>query len=148
MQFDWLNFISQFSSSGITACLTVLTGVLVFVLGQFVIKFFIEPIQAQAQLLGEIAHSVTFYANVEGNSGLSDKEYVKEVSQTLRKQASQLRATAWTIRLYWLWQLLRIIPKKKNVIKASEQLIGWSNSLFRDSTNDRKEEIKKLLGFK
>jgi hypothetical protein len=146
MQFDWVVILNQLQSSGVTACFTVIAGVLVFVLGQVVVKFFIEPIHSQSQLLGEIAHSVTFYANVD--SGLKDKEFLNEVSLILRKQASQLRASVWTVRWYWLWQFLGAVPKKKNVLTASAELIGWSNSLFRNTSVDRTIKIKKLLNFK
>jgi hypothetical protein len=152
MSFDWGVFYTQLTTSGITSCFTVISGVLVFVVGQWVIKFFIEPIHAQSKLLGEIAYSLTFYANIFGNADLHDKNMLIEVKTTLRTQASNLRASAWTIRGYWFWQLLRVVPQKRDVIRASENLIGLSNSVFdkeyRNSIDDRQGEIKKLLGFR
>lgn len=131
------------------ATLTVLAGVLVFVAGQLIIKFFVEPIHEQAKLLGEIAYALTFYANVFGNASVVKPEKLEEASMTVRKQASQLRATASTIFWYKLWQLLRIVPKQKNVLIASSYLIGLSNSTSRSEGQiDRRKEVAQLLNLK
>lgn len=135
----------------VTACFTVFGGVTVFVLGQLFTKFFIEPIHDQSKLRGEIAYSLTFYSNVYGNASVIEKDIVNNASNTLRGQASHLRASVCTIRWYWLWQLLRIVPKRKNVIKASTNLIGLSNSMHPvnfdpSGTEKREAEIRKLLG--
>ena len=130
MSIDWPTVFNQIFAGCMTASVTIIGGVVVLVLGQLAAKFFIEPIHEQAKLLGEIAHSLTFYANVYGNADLVDAEVPKEASKILRQQASRLRATAWTIRWYWFWQLLGLVPKRKNVLKASENLIGLSNSMY------------------
>ena len=77
------------------------------------------------------------YANVyPPRSEMSEQEIqeqikeLKEVSKELRKLAGDLRATLWTIPLYRLWASLRFVKKKDKVLKASSNLIGWSNSLF------------------
>jgi hypothetical protein len=98
MQLDWVQVINQLFSSGLTACFTIIGGVAVLAVGQIVLKLFVEPMHEQAKLLGEIAHSITFFANTYGNASLFDEDKVLDASNTLRKQASQLRASAWTIR--------------------------------------------------
>jgi hypothetical protein len=50
-------------SQTLQAALTVLGGVFVFVVGQVIVKFFIEPFQERAKLLGEIAGSLIYYTN-------------------------------------------------------------------------------------
>jgi hypothetical protein len=131
-----------------TACVTIMGGVSVLVVGQLATKFFIEPIHSHARLLGEIAHSLTFYANMYGQAGVFGDESAKEASKTLRQQASQLRASVWTIPLYRLWQLLRFVPKQDDSIKASNYLIGLSNSMCKcdySTIDQRYEETKSLL---
>lgn len=151
MSIDWPSLFNQVFAGCVTASVTIIGGVVVLVFGQLTIKFFIEPIHDQAKLLGEIAHSLTYYANVYGNADLLDEDIPKETSKKLRQQASELRASAWTIRWYWLWQGLGLVPKKNNVLKASENLIGLSNSVgktgYDGSIHERQKEIKKLLGF-
>jgi len=146
MQFDLAQILDQLLSSGVTACFTVLGGVIVLVLGQVAVKFFIEPLQEYSKLLGEIAHSLTYYANVYSGAGGLSKERVDEASGTLRRQASQLRAAAWTIRWYWLWRVLGMVPRKRDMIEASVNLIGLSNSMVRaDPTDKREQKVKQLL---
>src|SRR5688572_8306196 len=47
----------------LTSSLTILGGIIVFVAGQVVTKFIIEPLYEQSKLIGEIANSLTYYAN-------------------------------------------------------------------------------------
>ena len=146
MQPNSTQFLDQLLSSSVTACFTVLGGVIVLALGQIAVKFFIEPLHEYTKLLGEIAHSLTFYGNVYGKDGIVPKEKTDEASETLRRQASQLRATAWTLRWYGLWRFFDLVPSKENVTKASTNLIGLSNSMHReDDSTKRREEIRELL---
>lgn len=150
MSLDWVQVINQLSSSGITACFTVIGGVTVLAIGQLLLKFFVEPIVEQARFLGDIAYSLTYYSNFYGNADMFEKQEVQQASFTLRKQAGQLRASAWTIRWYWLWQILGFVPKRKNIIKASENLIGLSNSMSHvdpKTIQQNQNEIKQLLRF-
>lgn len=48
----------------LTAALTALFGVLVFVLGQAAQRFVVEPIQDQRKVIGEVAFALLMFANV------------------------------------------------------------------------------------
>jgi hypothetical protein len=48
----------------LTALATTLGGTVVFVIGQIIQRLFIEPIQEQRKLIGEIIHALTFHANL------------------------------------------------------------------------------------
>lgn len=85
-------------SSVVTAALTALFAVIVFVAGQLAQRFILEPIQEQRKIIGEIAFSLLFHANVmdmarRANSGLIQIEEPIEVAKTLRSLAGRLRAT-------------------------------------------------------
>lgn len=57
-----LNETFSFSSNPVTtASITVITGVIVIVIGQIFIKFFIEPIQKQYKIIGKITNSMIYY---------------------------------------------------------------------------------------
>lgn len=45
--------------------LTILGGIAIFVGGQILIKFVIEPFYEQSRLIGEIANSLIYYGNVD-----------------------------------------------------------------------------------
>ena len=49
------------SSSLLTAGLTTLLGVVVFVFGQWVLKIYIEPIQEQRRIVGRVVHALRYY---------------------------------------------------------------------------------------
>jgi hypothetical protein len=135
----------------LTASLTVIGGILVFVVGQIIAKFFIEPMHEQFRLIGEIANSLIFYANVYSNPGSGKPDKMDEASKMLRQQASQLMARTHAIRWYKLWQFLRIVPKYVDVIEASRNLIGPSNSIHQGNpmvNNDMRKGIEKRLRIK
>ena len=150
MAIDLPELVNQLFTGFVTALFTIIGGVIVLVAGQLAVKFFIDPLHEQAKLLGEIAHSMTFYANVFRHSDVLEKEVVNETSETLRWQASRLRASAWTIRWYSMWELLKLVPRRENAIRASQLLIGLLNSMHTgdfEGIHWRREKIKELLGF-
>lgn len=111
-----------------TAAVIVLLGFIVFVLGQVAQRFFIEPVQEQRKVIGEIAYAVVYYANVSAR--LSTEERKQETMQTLRRLSAQLRSTLWTIRPYPVFESLGWAEQRDNILTASTGLIGWSNSVL------------------
>src|SRR2546422_935086 len=89
---------------------TVFAGVSVFVVGQIMVKFFLEPIQEWYKLRGKISHSLIFYANVYSNTKACDDSVLKEASGIFRGQSCELFANVSTIPLYSLWSFLRLLP--------------------------------------
>jgi hypothetical protein len=116
---------------------TVLSGVLVLVLGQVLQKFFLEPILEQKRLIGEIAFALTYYANI---SPSREQEEIIKAHTELRTLASKLRSTMWTIPLYVPLSFFRILHRKWRIQQASQGLIGWSNTLWREGSG-RDEQI-------
>jgi hypothetical protein len=138
-----------------TACLTVLIGVSVFVFGQIVVKFFIEPIHDQYRMRGKIADSLIFYVDAYGNPGNSIKpredNEAKEASKILRQDATQLISKTHVIPLYRLWELLRIVHKHQDVKNASLDLIRLSTSITignRRRNGKARERIIKSLNLR
>ncbi len=132
-----------------TAALTAFFGVVVFVVGQVVLKFFVEPIQEQAKVKGEVSNALVFYANVEG--ALTTPELREEAKTQLRGLAARLRASVSQIPWYGVFEALRLVPKEKSVMDASAALIGLSNSLSRDdyeAGDRRRKAIAEALGLK
>ena len=114
----------------LTSCLTVFGAIVVLVAGQIITKFHIEPIHEQLRLIGEIADSLVFYANVYSNPEVAQEKKRVEASEVFRRHASQLRAKSNAIPWYQFWQsLIRGIPKDEDVQEAAKSLIGLSNSI-------------------
>jgi len=108
---------------------TVISGVLIFVLGQLLLKLVIEPIQELKKEIALTLDSLIFHKDKISNPNANLKKDILEVSSILRKHSSNLEAKSSIIPLYDCWYKLRILPSKKNIKKATNKLIGLSNSL-------------------
>ena len=139
----------------LTSSLTVFAGITVFVVGQWVVKFVIEPLSEQAKITGEITYALIYYANIYMNPG-SEKELNKETSEALRRLASRLLASTHAVPCYRFLHFLRMVRKKSDVVRASRKLIGLSNTVSSISFSSgdvpnnrtRKANIIKGLGIK
>jgi len=133
----------------LTSGLTILGGIFIYTAGQIISKFFIEPIHEQARCIGEISYCLKFYRNICSNPGLSKPERMDEASRVLRQQASLLISRTRVIKWYGFFEFLSLVPKKDAVEKASNNLIGLSNSgLDKGDSSDNKhflKEIERLL---
>lgn len=159
-----------------TVATTVISGVSIFILGQIIIRFILDPLMEFRRVQGEIASSLTFYAAVGGeameeyylrglktaeDSDASHKAIIIErykdllrkhwsksddAQLTLRRQASELLSKASAIPGYKLLSFLKVVPSMENIIDASAQLIGMSNSVHRgENFGERIEKITSLL---
>jgi hypothetical protein len=61
--------------------LTILGGITIFVGGQILIKFIIEPFYEQSKLIGEIANSLIYYANAGAGLEPYHFEQLQSVSE-------------------------------------------------------------------
>ncbi len=83
-----------------TIFITILSGVIVFVLGQTILKLFVEPWQMQRECIAKISNSLLLYANVYSNPGNNSKEEATLVSSEIRKLAAELVASCNRIPFY------------------------------------------------
>lgn len=128
-----------------TAMITVLGGVTVFVIGQFLLKWMIDPLQEYRELKGEIAHALLYHAEVYEEYDPANR--VPETKQHLRELAGRLRKTHAKVPLYDLCSKLKLVPVRENLFKASTELVGWSNNLGKDGEkNLRRRTIAQCLG--
>ncbi|MCI0439395.1 MAG: hypothetical protein L0177_09720 [Chloroflexi bacterium] len=79
---------------------TIVAGVLVFVIGQAILKFVLEPLQEFRRTVSEIAHALIEYANVYGNPGLGDEQKLKDASSALRRLSSKLHSQMYLTPKY------------------------------------------------
>lgn len=135
---DSNDFLSPFLSS----LITIVCGVVVFIIGQYLFSLWIQPLQKFKELKQEVSYQLTFYARYYMNVAIrnidikkSYEEYEK-ASDDLRMLASKVRGFSQTIS--WIHFG---IPKKKVLFEVSKELIGLSNGFFANqNTIDRKTE--------
>lgn len=113
-----------------TVFLTVLSGVITYVLGQLVLKLVIEPVQDLRKTIGVISHALTERANIIHNPGVPTPEAMHETSRELRKLSSQLHAHLFLVPVYGVTSRVFRLPSQDHALEASSNLLGLSNSVF------------------
>jgi hypothetical protein len=137
----------------LTSSLTVLGGVIVFVAGQLIGKFVIEPIHELKKLLGEIHFGLVFYAQAIQTPG-GERVAEDEASKALRKMACDLLSKVAAIPFYGFWSVISrgFLPHAEQIEKASSCVIGLSNSIYQDNRYEKNPaiiaKIERLLNFK
>ena len=121
---------------------TVLSGVSVFVFGQLIVKFAIEPIHECRKLCGEIAEALIFYANVNVRYSGIQKEGLDEAYNAYRRLSGRLLARAHVIGFYRVWAFARLIPRRKDLGNAYRSLIGLSNNVLDNGADASKAKDK------
>ena len=126
--------------------ITILSGVLVYMLGELLNTIWLNPLQEYKNIKSNIAKKLVFYANVYSNvSNLenSNTEWGKlqlKASDELRWLASELEGFIQT--LSWI----KIgIPKKANLKKVVGLLILLSNSMFDSNQFHQNKENRNVV---
>lgn len=114
---------------------TILAGVLVFVLGQIVLKWIIEPVQELRKLKGEILfHLANDYAIIQ-NANTVEKEVALEVGKVLERLGASLLAGEHLIPMYTCIQRIFSLPESESIKFAAKRLRLISKSMFSDAEN-------------
>ena len=135
----------------LTSSLTVMVGVLVFVIGQLLVKFVIEPIQELKKSLAEIHYSLVFHARPILSS-FGKEDWDDTAQDMLRKLSSDLSSRIGAVPLYdrWVSMSHKFLPEKKKALEASRFLVTLSNSVHdqdRSKNGDIVNKIFLLLNF-
>ncbi len=127
-----------------TVFLTVLAGVITYVLGQLILKLLIEPVNDLKRTIGGIAHSLIEHANVIQNPGVPNGEMIAKTSRHLRKLSSQLEAHLYLIPIYRFTSKLFFLPSRDKILSAARALMGLSNSVFRAEEGIYKQNARRV----
>jgi hypothetical protein len=128
----------------VTVFLTVISGVLTYIVGQLILKLVIEPLQDLRRTIGSISHTLIERANVIQNPGVPTQEVMDETSQELRKLSSQLRSHLYLVPLYRSTARIFRLPTPDEIQAASSSLIGLSNSVYQARENIYKINAKRV----
>ena len=121
---------------------TVISGVLVFVVGETIQNFVLRLIQEYKGVIGRIDNELKFYANVIANPGTLSQEVLTDCSHALRKLSCDLEATRKQL-------FFRTNVGDRKISDAARRLIRLSNSLGQGNNAirnaDDSDEVRKLL---
>lgn len=110
---------------------TVISGVLVYLLGEIVKEIWLDPSRHYKEIRGKVAYALSYYGNVYTDVidlATADMKYIEEhkrVSDELRILGCELGAIAAMRYSFSVG-----MPKADVLNNASGCLIGLSNSLF------------------
>jgi hypothetical protein len=127
-----------------TVFLTVISGVLTYVLGQLVLKLVIEPVHDLRKTIGLISHALIERANVIQNPGVPSDEVMNATSQELRRLSSQLQSHLYLVPKYTITARVFQLPSRQSLLDASGAMIGLSNSVYRASGNVYEVNAKRV----
>jgi len=105
--------------------LTVFSGVSVFVIGQIFIKFFIDPILEQRKAIGQVCDTLIYYAGFYSvpKKGFDDP-LREEAQKRTRELATLLLSKTQQIPWYRIFEMVGVVKKRQNIIKASRCIFG------------------------
>jgi len=80
----------------LTACLTLIGGVLLLVISQFITRFVVDPLIDFRRLLGEIGHTLVFYSHYFFNASvMASKPEFQNAKEQCRELASPDLFSLW-----------------------------------------------------
>lgn len=134
--------------------LTVISGVLVYILGQLFDEYYLKSIREYKKLKGRVAYVLTYYDQYYSNPfrlAADNAERWENASEELRKTAADVMAFAQTKPTINFF-----IPNKSSLIKVEQSLLGMSNICFEGSGVQQdafsniecRKEIYKLMKIK
>lgn len=124
-----------------------------FVMGQYILKLVIEPIQGLRKTIGEISHALIVYSVIFSNPQDEDNERKNEVYEKIRNLSGQLMASYYLIpkrirNKEGCWTCLYSfdLPSKESVSLASHNLQTLTNCLYPGPTENTNfyNQIRKL----
>lgn len=111
-----------------TAAFTILGGVLVYVIGQLLSKFLIDPTHELKKTIGEVRFNLAFYAPVILTPIARTPERSDKTYEALLKSSCDLLAKVDAIPCYGFLSCISLgfLPSKKCIREAATRLRGLS----------------------
>jgi hypothetical protein len=131
----------------VTAALTILGGVMVYVVGQLLSILFIDPLQNLRKTIGETRFNLAFHAGEIHTPIGRTRDKSDKLRDALMKNSCDLLANLQAISLYWLASALRVAPPQKSIEDAAVQLRALSTYVYETGSkaNDNLEVIAKRV---
>lgn len=136
--------------------ITVISGVLIFILGQLFLEIIIKQLKRYKDIKAKILYNLVYYANLYSNP-ICHEDYKDEKISVLYDEAQhELRKLAAEIKGFSEEKWIIDYPRSQTIEIISSNLIGLSNSLVGNEqhisiliehnirrVNDIKEELKR-----
>jgi hypothetical protein len=138
----------------------ILAGVIIYVLGEIVVKIVIDPVQELKRVIADIAFKLIHYSHIyqisssEDTAGKAvektiDQAQLEQAANEYRKLASMLNAGYRLVPFYALARVAFFLPREADIITARNALLEMSEEIFAAPKSfvisERRKSIEKLL---
>jgi hypothetical protein len=121
---------------------TILSGVLVFVLGQIFVKLILEPVNKLKQTFAAVSHAYLLHIRVlYGPMGANDSDLTK-AQDDFRLLSGNLCSDLCLIPSYGFWRLVFFLPEEAAIYKAAKSLIALGSWIKVNNTARQEYVIK------
>ena len=108
--------------------LTILAGVSVFVIGQFLLKLILEPIVTFKNKIGEL--SALF---LREQAKITNAQASEETQQEIRRMSSSILAHKQAIPFYGFFAFILRLPSTENIISSCRSLNWIAHHVVKDA---------------
>ncbi len=125
---------------------TILSGVSVFVLGQFILKLVLDPVVEFKKTLGEL--SALF---LKEQASITGAKSTLETKEKLLRLAATLLANKQAIHFYGFFAFLLSLPSTCQLVSSTQSLNLIAHNVVPDASNTlrrQKEVLKEMKNIK
>ena len=134
----------------LTFVLTILGGVLIFLIGQIALRVCVEPFQQLRLAIADVIFVLFYYAPIYTNRANDrPKDLNERAEDALREKAGILFSRAQAIAYYRVFATVKLVPTYNNVEEAVTNLTFIGNNIRSGDPKDNeaaRDRIQQLLG--
>jgi hypothetical protein len=138
----------------------ILTGVIIYVVGQIITKIVVDPVQELKRVIADVAFKLIHYSHVfklssaeetprETANKTIDREELEKAADEYRKLASMLNAAYRLVPFYPFARVVFLLPRETDIVDARNDLIEMSEEIFAAPKSfvisERRKSIEKKL---
>jgi len=125
---------------------TILGGLALLVLGQIIIRSFIDPIYELRKMRGDIVDGLLFYSPFYMNPNHPHKTpEIDGAGDALRSLAARLDARRYAIPHYNFFGLIGAVPMNTSIDEARAALFNLSSSIYVGDRTQNETSRKKIV---
>ncbi len=129
----------------LTFLLTVLGGAALLVVGQVIIRFYVDPLIEQKKAIAQVHNALRFYSNIITSPGVVDQEQRSELTSVLRQTSVSLQVSTHSIPTYRVFEALHLVPTLSQIRVASTEIMALSISLRQGEELANLDRIQSVL---
>lgn len=120
-----------------TFVLTVISGTLIFVVGQIFLKLVIEPALELRKTLGDVSKTLLIH-----QARLTNANPDNDIASTLISDSAELLSRSDVVLCYAFAEKIFNLPSKSEILLASRELNGMSYTMRKDNPDNITKKTK------